>query len=394
MDRFVSARFTGLLATLVVASCAAGVDEMPVVEVSDSAGIRVVHNGVPRDRAPLRPQSREPLVRVGDWEAPYGFFQRITGGVLLRDGSMMILDFGPREVRLYGPEGGFTRLVARQGEGPGEVRFPSDLRRVGPDSVYFWDRRLSRASLVSASGDVIGEVSFSTDGRAPPPNLQRSGDHFVGGFPLLQQEEVLVSGPDAELRTTPLALVRIGGDDMDRDTIAELPGTTYLQIGNSSMSPAVRRQAPWSLSGLGLVLGKGDLPEFRVLDERGAPTMIVRWHSPREPLSADGLYDQAVEIAAIDRDHPMFDPRFLPDSMPAFMHLRTFAETIWVGAAAPFLLPSPRWWVFDFEGRWLATIALEANTDVLDFSQDQVLVRETGELDVQTVAVYPLNIGR
>ena len=394
MDGLATSCVGGVLAALAaLCSCTPSAQSPPAVEVSDSAGIRVVSNGMVPGRELLRPQQGRPLVRIGDRETPYGFFQRVTGGVLLRDGSIMVLDFGPREVRLYGPEGVFRKLVARQGEGPGEVRFPSDLGRLGGDSVHIWDRRLSRALLVSPSGELLDEVSVSTGGRRPPISLQRTGDRFVGSFQVLEGEVVVTSASDAELRMTPSALVRIGGEGVDRDTITLRPGGTYLQVGTGTLTPAVRRGAPWSLSAAGLVLGAGERPQFRVIDEGGTPIMIVRWHAPREPVSPDGLYAQAIEIAPVDRNHPMFDPQFLPDSMPAYMDIRTFSETIWVGAAAPFLLPSPRWYVFDFDGTWLATVELKGDTDVLDFSRDRLLVRETGELDVETVAIYPLSIG-
>ena len=82
----------------------------------------VTYSGTPGSAPPFR-FSAEPLYRHGSRPGDY-LFQYIStprGGRFLPDGSAVISDTENDEVVLLGPDGSLAAILARRGEGPGEV---------------------------------------------------------------------------------------------------------------------------------------------------------------------------------------------------------------------------------------------------------------------------------
>jgi len=97
--------------------------------------------------------SEAPTLEIGvrEGEEAYQLF-RVGGSVRLGDGRIVVANTGSRELRVFGPDGVFQRSVGRDGEGPGEFRWPSRIRVVAPDTFLVWDQSLQRVSLFDADG--------------------------------------------------------------------------------------------------------------------------------------------------------------------------------------------------------------------------------------------------
>ena len=116
------------------------------VQVRDSAGVRIVeYAGVPEVEAPFT-LAAEPLYRHGANPGDYEF-QFVNVGRLFPDGGAVVADRQNSEVVVLSPDRTTHAVLARRGEGPGEVIYPYSMFVLGQDSVLVPDRRQSRLTL-------------------------------------------------------------------------------------------------------------------------------------------------------------------------------------------------------------------------------------------------------
>jgi hypothetical protein len=176
------------------------------------AVLALVSLGCERDR------SVDPLINVPEWtltqelrigsvdDPDYALTQ--VGGVLAwPDGGVWVVQPRDAEIRVYAPDGTFTRRVGRRGNGPGEFTFPGAIGwwRGTADSVWVADAAARRVSLFSADGEFIRSFAtppveldearritapqtFTTDGSAVGIGAYRPGTHEWGAFPILRYD--------------------------------------------------------------------------------------------------------------------------------------------------------------------------------------------------------------
>ena len=134
------------LLALVLLASALTIPALTGCDPSDgSAGVEPVRDtlpgGVERVRyGPLPPEEPPPLVpdlSIGVVEGDPNFiFGDVRGIEVGSDGAIYVLDFQAAELRAFEPDGSFRRMVAREGQGPGEIRQANGLARA-PDGT-FW----------------------------------------------------------------------------------------------------------------------------------------------------------------------------------------------------------------------------------------------------------------
>ena len=100
-------------------------------------------------------------VREGD--AAYQL-DRASGSTRLDDGRIVVLDGGSAQLRFFDAGGSFLYAVGSEGEGPGEFRNPTRVRRTLGDSLQVWDAILARLSFFDLDGAFLGSSL-----RAPSP---------------------------------------------------------------------------------------------------------------------------------------------------------------------------------------------------------------------------------
>src|SRR5690606_24027972 len=91
-------------------------------------------------------------LRIGSVDDPDAGFSQIGGLTIGPDGNLYVIEQQDNEVRVYDAQGTLVRRFGRQGEGPGEFLFPSQLGVVG-DTLWVTDLRLQRLSLFTTSGE-------------------------------------------------------------------------------------------------------------------------------------------------------------------------------------------------------------------------------------------------
>ena len=144
---------------------ACGESELPLTAVvrTDSVGIEIVTTHSPPPAISLA----TPTLSIGAVEGDeHERLYRVAAAQVLDDGSILIVNRGSQELRLYGPDGTHRRSFGRRGNGPGEFRMPIHVRRTG-DTVSVWDYQLRRMSRFGLDRTHLGEVSLTTQPANP-----------------------------------------------------------------------------------------------------------------------------------------------------------------------------------------------------------------------------------
>jgi len=87
----------------------------------------------------------------GNVNQEFGF---VRGVVRSENGSLYVLDVMAKEVRVFGPDGVFSRKMGRKGGGPGELESPVQLGVTG-DTVSVWDLGLWRVTAYDTLGHFL-----------------------------------------------------------------------------------------------------------------------------------------------------------------------------------------------------------------------------------------------
>ncbi len=95
-------------------------------------------------------------------------FETASGATRLSDGTVVIGDGLGQAVRFVDNEGRLVNSVGREGGGPGEFEHIEWLGQCGVDSVYVWDSRLARMTVVGATGDVQRTYRLPVDPSSAP----------------------------------------------------------------------------------------------------------------------------------------------------------------------------------------------------------------------------------
>ena len=108
-------------------------------------------------------------LRIGVVAGPdYLQFHQVGGAALRPDGTIVVLDNGSTEVRLFSKSGDFVRRFGRRGDGPGEFRPPAWMC-TGGEYVVIMDQN-ARATFFRMDGTPEEEVPLYGPGR-PSINL-------------------------------------------------------------------------------------------------------------------------------------------------------------------------------------------------------------------------------
>ena len=97
-----------------------------LAENADADAVPHVRNGAePRDG--VETLQLEELWRVGGFDDEDNIFGLITRVLSDPEGNVYLLDTQLMQVQVFTPDGEFSHTLSREGEGPGEVRFPVDM---------------------------------------------------------------------------------------------------------------------------------------------------------------------------------------------------------------------------------------------------------------------------
>ncbi len=366
----------------------------PQVQITDSAGVQIIeYPGVP-ETAPPFALAEDPIYRHGANPGDY-IFQFAEAGRLFPDGSAVVADWYS-EVVVLSPDGTTHEVIARVGEGPGEVVNPYALFVMGRDSVLVADSRQSRLTLFvgDSVARIVGLPRAAHFGLA---GIGSSGElMMMDRYPYrswFDIEEEWLAGHMSLFDTETGAL----------DTVAAYDH--YPRERRGVMNPIIRPVGEVTVAAGQFVHTRSDRPEITWRLPDGTVTQIVRWR-PEPPLLTEALlehgesYNRMIgrmnygvsetrleEIIEEDMSRyrdmigqpvPLFGSPFadaagnlwLPSYRPAYPE-----------EGSPYTVISP-------DGEWLGQVETPPRFRILDVTGGLVLGVLRDEMDVENVVVY------
>lgn len=395
-----------LLAGLSLAFGGCGTDSFDdLAVVRDSAGITIVENAPDTaERVPRWTIGPEPSLSIGVAEGDAGYeFHFVLDGRLLSDGRIVVLDWGSRQVRFFGSDGRLVGVQGRDGGGPGEYQNPQIMWILPGDSVAVYDPRQDRVTVLalSANGLDLARVATVRRGiRSPLPAGTLGGGRrlvvlhrtFEGATPIRPRMGVLWALSIDSLASDSLLQIRHGSYGL-------IPGGE--EFGIVAGYPIFDGLSGWAMAeGDRLVHGSGQQYAVEVADAQGYTHRIVRWHGPDRAVTTDDIrewIDGRVarvppERQAMERQRWEAVP--VADAKPAHGRLLLDpAGRLWVNQWdlwADHLNDGPEWWVFDPDGRMVATARMPEGFRAFDVGDGVVLGRVQDQLGVERVVRMPV----
>lgn len=251
--------------------CGLGDEASVQQEVSDSAGVRLVR--VSSQDRPLPWQFQEKWRVGGEEGGPTSFSQLSAGSVAATiDGGVAVLDRLAHRVVVLSSAGEVVHLLGREGQGPGELTFPTSVGVLQDGSFWIYD--ISKRGVVrfTNTGDVLPELRIEGMSYSA---VVRPG---TGGVHMLQRES----------RTDSLRQFLINvGPELRGDSLSVPPLEPPRQIevpGCNVSIPIQRLFAPsilWDSWSTRVVLSAG--PEYQV-DVHDNGTLVMRLRRTLKPV--------------------------------------------------------------------------------------------------------------
>lgn len=397
-------RHVRLLAlSVAVASCVEGAPPGPGaaddVSVRDSSGVRVVDfpSGPERIQSDLVVSATMTFGQEPD-EYP---FERIIDGAILGDGSVAIADIGSSEIVWIAADGESHVVLARSGQGPGEVRAPLSVHALGSDSLLVEDD--GNAKFILFEGTEVSDV-FSLHGTEVQAFAFRALAVDGTGRVLMHTSSYR---PDDGSGWIPGALVTLDLGGLQIDTVGS------YDIARSV--PRDTKRNPFAPYGLvnaaqsGFIAGRTDIAELKWMDSEGGLLQIVRWNPIRraatqadleaiiERLRVDlprvnpgmsgdrleGFIQQQIDRLELDVDEPM----------PLFLELGHYGSAgVWLTDFSPTatdMLGSEAVTVISADGTRMSRLQFPVRTRVLDVAHGLILGVQADDFDVPTIVLYP-----
>jgi hypothetical protein len=392
---------SSLLAGLSLAfgGCGTGsLDDLAVVR--DSAGITIVENAPDAaERVPRWTIGPEPSLSIGVAEGDAGYeFHFVLDGRLLSDSRIAVLDWGSRQVRLFGSDGRLVAVQGRDGGGPGEYLNPQIMWILPGDSIAVYDPRQDRVTVLasSANGLDLARVATVRRGiRSPLPAGSLDGGRrlvvlhrtFEGATPIRPRMGALWALSIDSLASDSLLQIRHGSYGL-------IPGGE--EFGIVAGFPIFGGLSGWARAeGDRLVHGSGQEYAVEVADGRGSTHRIVRWHGPDRAVTTDDVREWIDGMVARVPPERRAMERRRREAMPVAeakpAHGRLLLDPVgrlWVNQWdlwTDHLTDGPEWWVFDSDGRMVATARMPEGFRAFDVGDGVVLGRVQDQLGVERV---------
>jgi hypothetical protein len=342
-----------------------------------------------------------PAVDIGGTGDSMYELSEVRGVVRLHDGTIVVANSKPQQLRFFDAHGRLVRTAGRNGTGPGEFRSPTRLFVLRGDTLVVYDQIARRIVLFTGSGKHIGTFPV-----IPAPGRQAS--IILGAF----QDQHLVAGSSdvetAEPRPTPYyftqhafvySLDGRAGQDIGsfgevehfvQHTVPEFGGTAYWNL-------AFGRQTTIATRGNDILVGDGSSFELRSYNRTGRLTEILRANTPAELLTdaERNAYRQSElkDLQPPDRaiETKRVDEMPYPKTIPSFKRFIVADDgRIWIQRYPHVGDSKERWIVLSARGEFLDELTMPARFRLWTAGAGFVLGVYRDEDDIEHVQQYSL----
>ena len=382
------------LLTASVASCSERPDRTASGHASEPPGLTTVTlTGLTTAPAPWAtvPEYTTLAIETLQLGAGESFFARF-----LADGSLVVAN-GSSIVRL-GRDGALDKVLARQGNGPGEFQVILGLGVADDGSLIASDHLTGRLTQRSSEGEVVRTIArlspITGDGQSLPIAILPDGRILAVPWQWQAAREPLPgpSGPVTFRDPVPVVVY----DDLGRvsDTVAVLLGlersSGFVAAFARSALYAARGGNRWAAGtsdSIDITVYDGTVPRLRIVAPRaGAP--VTKLMRARRDSAITARFGPAVGEAVVTRQEGAGTPATTPDVGGL---LYDAEGRLWIGG---YVVPGERerrWHIFSDRGVLLGQVLLPAlgdpllpsRTELLDVGHGRVaLARETDDGEV------------
>jgi hypothetical protein len=404
---------------LAAGACSRSAETADAPLVTDSAGVRIVHNTISQFERDGRAWhvTAEPRVVIGSPAGDEAYlFDRIMGVERLSDSRWAVADMGSSQIRYYDAGGRHLNSVGRAGEGPGEFRQVMGMFLLAGDTLAIEDSR-SRVHLLDGAGNFVGMITSRSslmEARTRPVGAFSDGTLLVGTFSATPQR---LTEPHAMTLSYSRSHFERDGAHGVRMAMLDTIGTwesRRMVPGWRGWAQPIQFDVPilTQLMSDGIVAGDPATYALRLHGPDGALRTIVRreW-TPVAVTEQDVETAQARFIDMLGEDDGRVPPSMLQqqadiaatwliaEHMPAFRAIAVdVADNIWLRNYVPNEVtigdwrPSPagptRWTVFSRDGILLGEVELPARFAPQVFGEDYVAGVYRDDVHVEYVHVY------
>lgn len=367
------------------------------VQIEDSAGVRIIeYVGAPEVEPPFV-IAEDPLYRHGADPGDY-IFQFVEAGRLFPDGSAVVADWYS-EVVVLSPDGTTHEVLARVGEGPGEVISPYAVFVLSQDSVLVPDARLSRLTLFV--GDSVARIV----------NLPRAQHFGVAGICssgklLLWNRFPHRSWVDIEEEWLAGHMTLFDTETGTLDTVASYDHWPRQRSGQPR--PIIRPIGEVTVAAGQFVHTRSDTPEITWRLPDGTLERIVRWRPEPTLLTEQlleggetynrmigrmnyGVSDARLE-EIVQRDMSRYRA-MIGQPLPLFGSPFADADgNVWLPSYRPaYPEEGSPYTVISSDGEWLGQVETPPRFRILDVTGGLVLGVLRDEMEVENVVVYEMH---
>ena len=348
--------------------------------IRDSAEIEIVENHFPR-----YPPERfwrmdvEPGIVLGgsDRSPPQGdsahLIWQVSGLARLEDGRVAVLSRGNRQLYLFEPTGELSRVMGREGRGPGEFGGPAELQYLRPDTLAVWDSWFGPVSYFHADGDLIrtrsvdlGKVMGAANGVTAESRRIPLAD---GGFVTMGGEEDPTLQPSTGTAVrSPIEFVLVDQEHATR-TLGVWEGEEVVPVDiGGVLLPSFTFLDAFLAAGAAppsIYIADGTRDEIRQFSFDGRLVRIIRRSTARVPVSEEG---HRVWVTHLATAHGAIGLKDLGELLLRAIPKRDFHPPVaglfvdpegflWVSGWSASEVGGPDLWsVFSPEGRWLGVL--------------------------------------
>lgn len=351
--------------------------------IRDSAGIEIVENHLPEhplERFWRMDMEPEIVLGGGDRSLPAGdsvhLIWRVSGLARLEDGRVAVLSRGNSQLYLFKPTGELSRIMGREGRGPGEFGRPAELQYLPPDTLAVWDSWFGPVNYFHTDGDLIrtrsvdlGKVVGSVNGlSAESRRIPLADGSFVTS---IVDEDPSFNPPTRTLVRLPEEFVLVDQEHATRS----LGVWESMEVVGVDV-PLDNRPVPWPFDTFldaflaagadppFIYIADGTRDEIRQFSFDGRLVRIIRRSSAPVLVSDEGhrawvtYLATAQGVGSPDLAEPLalVIPRrdFHPPVAGLFVDPEGY---LWVSGWSAAEVGGPdRWSVFSPEGRWVGVL--------------------------------------
>jgi hypothetical protein len=368
-------------------ACAGADDLSGEVVRTDSAGVALVLNDQ-GDRM-LEWTFERVLDLGGASDGPTSFFRVFPTSIGVDSlGNLYVLDAGNYTVSVFDRAGRHLRSFGRQGEGPGELGFPSDLAVTPGGEVAVYDFARRALVLFDADGSFTGTFPL-------PGSLQRKVAILGDG-----RIVAAVTQPTDAADSTDSRLLSLGGDTVEIARVRRLDRHRPQQFSCPlpAMPPYFQPRVVWAAAGNRIALSDDVTYSVRTIDRDG---LAAIWRRDL-PVIRSTLELAAWEVGLGD------SLRAFGCAVPADEAARKFGYAdvapiikslavapdggVWLRRRTdvPGDLPID---VLDATGAYVGTLPTESPFPALFRGTDEIVVVETDDFDIPHIVVYRIRRG-